>query len=744
MGYNRTLGHFTNSQELATVWASGQNYIVNQLVLDNNKLYRCITAHTSGATFAGDSAYWSGLNPGATVAISEGGTGQTTKTDAFDALAPTTTAGDLIVYNGTDNVRLPVGTDGQMIVADASQTNKLKWATVPQGSKNYITYSNFENNATTGWSLFNTTLDANKIPNGSIVAGAGSLNALAVSSSTPLAGSYSLSVTSPGAVAAGQGFITDPLTIDREDQAKVLTFSFYYETVSGTMNFSGTSANTWAIYIHDGTNWIQPAGVYGMTQSSGVGLVTGTFQTNATGTSYRLAVVCITATGAAISMKFDDFKLSPQTAPIGPVVTDWVSYTPTGTWTTNTTYTGRWRRVGGNGEYEIGITLSGAPNAATLTVALPSGQTIDTARLTNVSRTLPNASGSVGDASPLNNYKITAFYNDASSVLVTVDNASSTYSILNVVNNTVPVTFASGDTLTITFSVPISGWSSNVQLSNDTDTRVVAASYYFNSIGLTNTTAIAGIWTQNYDTHAAFTNANGRFTAPVSGIYRASVVSIRSTGTGNSMTLYKNGVLYYNLLSYALAGGAISGTIQLDLKAGDYVTVGVDGSFTAQAVFNIERLSGPSVIAASESVGCFYYSNGLQANIPNAGFGAAVTVCTTKSFDTHNAFNGATGLFTAPVSGMYQVDCGFSFVPNATGTRSLYIFHGAGAENIVCETIVANATTPNQLQGSALIKLKAGEQVNMQVIQNSGGVLANDISIILGKQTYFSCVRVGN
>lgn len=44
-----------------------------------------------------------------TLAIANGGTGAGTKTDAFDALAPTTTAGDTIFYNGTDNVRLAIG-----------------------------------------------------------------------------------------------------------------------------------------------------------------------------------------------------------------------------------------------------------------------------------------------------------------------------------------------------------------------------------------------------------------------------------------------------------------------------------------------------------------------------------------------------------------------------------------------------------------------------------------------------------
>jgi len=50
-----------------------------------------------------------------TLAIANGGTGQTTKVAAFDALSPTTTAGDLIYYNGTDNVRLGVGTVGQVL-----------------------------------------------------------------------------------------------------------------------------------------------------------------------------------------------------------------------------------------------------------------------------------------------------------------------------------------------------------------------------------------------------------------------------------------------------------------------------------------------------------------------------------------------------------------------------------------------------------------------------------------------------
>ena len=53
---------------------------------------------------------------GETISIAKGGTGATTKVDAFNALSPMTTAGDLI-YGGTNGTgtRLGKGTDGQVL-----------------------------------------------------------------------------------------------------------------------------------------------------------------------------------------------------------------------------------------------------------------------------------------------------------------------------------------------------------------------------------------------------------------------------------------------------------------------------------------------------------------------------------------------------------------------------------------------------------------------------------------------------
>lgn len=81
-----------------------------------------------------------------TVPISKGGTGQTAKTPAFNALSPLTTKGDLIAFDNINNVRLPVGTDGLVLTADSTQSSGLNWVAIPGG---------------TGSTLSSGSLDAN-------------------------------------------------------------------------------------------------------------------------------------------------------------------------------------------------------------------------------------------------------------------------------------------------------------------------------------------------------------------------------------------------------------------------------------------------------------------------------------------------------------------------------------------------------------------------------------------------------
>lgn len=72
--------------------------------------------------------------------IANGGTGQTTQTAAFDALSPATTKGDLIVHNGTNDVRLAVGaTNGHVLTVDSTTAEGVKWAAGGGGGGTSIT-----------------------------------------------------------------------------------------------------------------------------------------------------------------------------------------------------------------------------------------------------------------------------------------------------------------------------------------------------------------------------------------------------------------------------------------------------------------------------------------------------------------------------------------------------------------------------------------------------------------------------
>jgi hypothetical protein len=85
---------------------------------------------TSEKTFTLPNASATILTDNAPVTIAQGGTGQTTATAAFDALAPTTTKGDLIIRNSTNNVRQAVGINGQFLIADPAQTTGIKWGSL--------------------------------------------------------------------------------------------------------------------------------------------------------------------------------------------------------------------------------------------------------------------------------------------------------------------------------------------------------------------------------------------------------------------------------------------------------------------------------------------------------------------------------------------------------------------------------------------------------------------------------------
>ncbi|WP_216635864.1 beta strand repeat-containing protein [Bdellovibrio bacteriovorus] len=74
-----------------------------------------------------------------TLPVANGGTGQTTATAAFNALSPLTAKGDVLVNDGTNDIRLPTGTNGQVLSVNTSQTSGLQWVTPTNGTVTNVT-----------------------------------------------------------------------------------------------------------------------------------------------------------------------------------------------------------------------------------------------------------------------------------------------------------------------------------------------------------------------------------------------------------------------------------------------------------------------------------------------------------------------------------------------------------------------------------------------------------------------------
>jgi trimeric autotransporter adhesin len=164
------------------------------------------------------------------VAIANGGTGQTTAVAAFDALSPATTKGDLIVSNGTDNVRQAVGTDTHVLTADSTTATGVKWAAAAGG----LTISN---DTTTATNLYPTFAAATS----------GTMSTIYTGNAKLLYKPSTGELTSPEVVASNGLFVNSQ------------TVSSNYTIPAGSTAISGgpiTVASGFAVTVSSGARWV--------------------------------------------------------------------------------------------------------------------------------------------------------------------------------------------------------------------------------------------------------------------------------------------------------------------------------------------------------------------------------------------------------------------------------------------------------------------------------------------------------
>lgn len=311
------------------------------------------------------------------------------------------------------------------------------------------------------------------------------------------------------------------------------------------------------------------------------------------------------------------------------IATSWQSFTPTGSWVTNTTYTGKWRRVGDTLEVQFEATLSGAPTSASLTVNLPTGLTIDTAKLELAANNFTILGHSSAADNGIANYSGFVVYNNTTSVAAFVHNASATYATGAGVTQALPFTFGSGDTVVGTFSVPIVGWTAETAIAANTSELSWSGT---SDLSGTNTSAsladfgsITGSVTQRFASGISCSATSGQVgvdcTLPRAGRYLACFSGFLgiNPGPGNAYIAMTDGanniIVGENLVSYTPANAVLtpvsgcgifnassSGTSTFKLRGYRNVAATATGSLRHFSIVNISQgVTAPILVGSVTS-----------------------------------------------------------------------------------------------------------------------------------------------
>lgn len=621
---------------------------------------------------------------------------------------------------------------------------------------NYITNPNFES-ATTGYATYADAAGTSPVDG----TGGSPVVTITRSTSSPLRG-VGMGVITKGATNRQGDGVSYDFTIDAADKAKVLNVSFDYAVSAAFVSGDSSDVRVW---VYDVTNAVLiPVAPYTIQGGTGNNFkFTGVFQTASNSTSYRLILHVATTNASAWTMNIDNLVVGPQVVEYGSPIGDWTAYTPTFTGFGTVTNVGAFYRRVGDSIQVVANWRTGTVAAVGASVSVPSGFSLDTTKLNVNDNSNPgplvgiySQDGVAGAYGPL----ITATSTSTTVVMFGATVANSNHLIQ--VNGSSAMSSTANASLS--FMVPIAGWSSTVLMSNDTDTRVVAARYtYASGQNVTNgSTDILNFATLDFDTHnAVTTGASWKFTAPVPGIYRVSadIVSDANTNTAPvTLDLYKNGSLYSDITRGAKAGTTscayqLTGSTSIKLAAGDYIDIRLEnGSGGTLAVLAnvrnswvaIERLSGPSAIAAAETVAARYTvtsaatpSNGDVINFNN------------KDYDTHGAVTtGATPAwkFTAPIPGTYRVSALLNSSGNAANTvAQVWGMRIQKNSSDISEPhlfVVQNTgSIPGVTSVVTCVKLLAGDTIRgtlVSTLSNAYGLGTN------GNQCHIEIERIGN
>lgn len=568
----------------------------------------------------------------------------------------------------------------------------------------------------------------------------GTRQTFAVNTSSPITGAADFLLTNTNSRLGDT--LSCPFTIDSSERGEMLTVEFQY--LISAAHFSGT----YAVWVNDLTNNelipVTPANlVYSVSLA---GHYSGSFQAASNSTSYELMLVRIYNEGVSSGGGYlDDFRVnnfSVSKKPVirGPAITDAKSYSPaiTGLGTLGTNGAIYWRN--GDMLHVKGFAILGTTQTQLAIIPLPTGLRIDSSkvpRLETTAQTCQRVGQWHANAAAQHGSVVVAA--NTSLVQVYLCGNDSTGEFLKPTNGNVIIT--TNQHIGYEFTVPILGWSSNSVGSSEEDGRVCSFTGYLaaNQALTANVTNLTT--TAVKDSHGA--HSSGIFTCPLPGDYFVALDVIQSA-TVASYSIYKNGSAYRKIVtantSEVLGGSALVP----NCVAGDTLSIRADGTCTALGNaslsgngthLTIYRLSGPSQIAASETVSCSVY---LSAN-GTAGTATPIPF-DSKEYDSHGAFTtGALGRFTAPISGEYRL--GGMIRNNAgLGVSMNMILRKNGS---TAKAIGYWDNTTAQIAPNVSIKLLAGEYIDI-VTSTSTAVVTGAALASTSMTSQLTVTRIGN
>lgn len=619
------------------------------------------------------------------------------------------------------------------IYVSANGLNKQLSAAITSGDiggggsgKNYLTGATgtAESNATTGWATYADAAGASPVDGTG-----GSPNiTFTATATTPLTGTYSYLITKDAVNRQGQGvcYAFSPDKADK-DAGKVVRAVFDYQIVSGT--YADGDVTFWFVDVTNGTV-IQPSAssLLNITGASQKQPIEVQLPTNSS--SLRFCAHISTTSASAYTIKLDSIVLGPDAKSYGPPVTDAKDYTPSGAnqWTGNATYTGSWSRVGDHAEFDVLIAGSTTPtggDTSNAKIYLPAGMAIDFTKLKNNGTNgsvVGYSSGSTAGGNHNGEVRIVNATTTDQVNIWRIDPTSGTAA-----NSTAPLAAANIGAaayhISAKFRLPILGWSSSVQVSSDADTREVSATY----TSATGETLAANdkinFNTKVKDTHSAVTTGTNSwvFTAPMPGRYDVLASVYQASATFRGIYVTQNGTAKFRGYTSGANNGMMVAVGRLDLVAGDTVSIKVDGAITLTAdnsynMVAISRVSGPSQIAASESIQARYMNGGQSI----ANGATPVVDFATKTFDSHgSATTGASWKFTAQVAGKYDVysSLWYDSASFSAGSDIQLLLFKNGVQYSTLDRhrfAAAYSDRPPLLNGSDEIDLIAGDYIDIR------------------------------